>query len=76
MSMFANILMVIICVAIIILSLLQSGKSDGLISALTGQSSNLFNETKERGSELVVSRVTAGLAVAFFVVAIIIQMGS
>ena len=50
-----DILMVIVCVALIILSLLQSGKSEGLVSALTGQNSSLFKQTKERGPELVLS---------------------
>ncbi len=70
-----DILMVIICFALIVLSLLQSGKSEGLVSALTGQNSSLFNQTKERGPELLFSRITMGLAVAFFVVAILIRMG-
>lgn len=34
--------MVIISVALIILCLLQSGKSDDIVNALTGQSSNLL----------------------------------
>ena len=38
--------MVIISVALIILCLLQSGKSDDLVNALTVQSSNLFAEQK------------------------------
>jgi len=45
--------MVIISVALIILCLLQSGKSDDIVNALTGQSSNLFAEQKERGVDLV-----------------------
>lgn len=38
--------MVIISVALIILCLLQSGKSDDIVNALTGQSSSLFAEQK------------------------------
>ena len=53
--MFLNILIVIDAIVIIVLSLLQGGKSDGLVNALSGQSSNLFSETKERGSELVLT---------------------
>ena len=73
--MFLNILIVIDAIVLIVLSLLQGGKSDGLVSALSGQSSNLFNETKERGSELVLTRVTAVAGVIFFVLALLIQMG-
>ena len=37
-----NVLLVVISIALIILCLLQSGKSDGIVNALNGQSSNLF----------------------------------
>ena len=66
--------MVIISVALIILCLLQSGKSDDIVNALTGQSSNLFAEQKERGVDLVMSRMTMILSIAFFVIAILLRM--
>ena len=66
--------MVIISVALIILCLLQSGKSDAIVNALTGQSSNLFAEQKERGVDLVMSRMTMILSIAFFVIAILLRM--
>ena len=65
--------MVIISV-VIILCLLQSGKSDDIVNALTGQSSNLFAEQKERGVDLVMSRMTMILSIAFFVIAILLRM--
>ena len=73
--MILNILLMIVSVALIIVCLLQSGKSDAIVNALTGQSSNLFAQQKERGADLVLSRMTVGLAVAFFVLAILIRMG-
>ena len=73
--MILNILLMIVSVALIIVCLLQSGKSDGIVNALTGQSSNLFAHQKERGADLVLSRITVGLAIAFFVIAILIRMG-
>ncbi len=72
--MFLDILMVFVCIILIILCLLQSGKSDGLVNALTGQNSNLFAQQKERGSELMISRITVGFGIAFFVIAVMIQM--
>ena len=60
--MILNILLMIVSVALIIVCLLQSGKSDGIVNAL-------------RGADLVLSRMTVGLAVAFFVLAILIRMG-
>ena len=73
--MFLNGLLMVVSVALIIVCLLQSGKSDGIVNALTGQSSNLFAHQKDRGAELILSRLTVGLGIAFFVIAILIRMG-
>lgn len=70
-----DILLMIVSVALIIVCLLQSGKSDGVVNALTGQSSNLFANQKERGADLILSRITVGLGIAFFVISILINMG-
>lgn len=75
MTTILNGLLIIISIALIILCLLQSGKSDGIVNALTGQSSNLFAQQKERGAELIISRVTMGLAIAFFAISIMLRMG-
>ena len=69
-----KIAMVVIAIVLVILCLLQSGKSDDIVNALTGQSSNLFAEQKERGIDLVMSRMTMILGVAFFVIAILLRM--
>lgn len=74
-STILSVLLVLVSIALIVLCLLQSGKSDGIVNALTGQSSNLFAQQKERGAELLMSRVTMGLGIAFFVIAILIRMG-
>lgn len=73
--MVLNILLVLVSIALIVVCLLQSGKSDGVVNALTGQSSNLFAHQKERVADLVLTRITVGLAIAFFVLAILIRMG-
>ena len=73
--MFLNVLLMIVSVALIIVCLLQSGKTDGIVNALTGQGSNLFANQKDRGADLILSRITTVLAIAFFVIAILIRMG-
>ena len=73
--MLLNVLLMIVSIALIIVCLLQGGKSEGIVNALTGQSSNLFAQHKERGAELILTRITTGLAIAFFVIAILIRMG-
>ena len=73
-DMILKIAMVVIAIVLVILCLLQSGKSVDIVNALTGQSSNLFAEQKERGIDLVMSRMTMILGVAFFVIAILLRM--
>lgn len=69
-----EVLLIIVSIALIIVCLLQTGKTDGIVNALTGQSSSLFAQQKERGVDLVLTRITVGLGIAFFVIAILIKM--
>ena len=69
-----EVLLIIVSIALIIVCLLQTGKTDGIVNALTGQSSNLFAQQKERGVDLVLTRITVGLGIAFFVIAILVKM--
>lgn len=70
-----NVLLMIVSGFIVILVLLQSGKSDGLSAAFTGSGDlNLFKTTKERGPEKVLSRMTGVMMVLFFGLTIGMQM--
>ena len=70
-----EILLMIASVILIILSLLQSGKSDGLGSAFGGSDGlNLFANVKERGSEKIISTVTMVTGIIFFALVIIIRI--
>ncbi|MEG0274173.1 preprotein translocase subunit SecG [Amedibacillus sp. YH-ame10] len=74
MSIF-EILLMLIAVVLIILSLLQSGKSDGLGSAFgAGEGLNLFANVKERGAEKILSNLTLVLGIAFFALVIILRI--
>lgn len=64
-------ILVIVCIIIIILSLLQGGKSEGASGAITGGGMNVFAKTKERGSELVVSYMTLGFGILFLFLSIL-----
>ena len=49
-----DILLMVVSVILILLSLLQSGKSDGISGAFTGSGGlNLFANVKERGPEKI-----------------------
>ena len=69
-----KVLLLIVAVLLILISLLQGGKSDGL-SAFTGNSDlGLFQNVKERGPEKVIMYLTFGLAGVFFFLAIWIRV--
>ena len=70
---FLNVVFLIVSVLLIIVSLLQSGKSDGASGAITGGNLNVFVDNKERGPEVILSRVTLILGVLFFLLSIIIH---
>lgn len=70
-----DILLMIFAVLLIILSLLQSGKSDGLSSAFTGGDGlNLFANVKERGAEKTLSNLTLATGTIFFILVIIARV--
>ncbi len=70
-----NALLMIVSALIVILTLLQSGKSDGISGAFTGNGGlNLFANVKERGSEKVISTMTLVLGVIFFALVILIRL--
>ncbi|MBR3891138.1 MAG: preprotein translocase subunit SecG [Bacilli bacterium] len=69
-----NVIFMIVSVLIIIITLLQSGKDGGLGGVIGGQSiANTFAEKKERGPEVVISRITFVLGVLFFTLAIVMH---
>lgn len=65
-------ILLVVSILIIVFVLLQSGKASDAGSALTGGSDALFQNTKERGLELVVSRITLLLGIIFFVISLIL----
>ena len=68
-----QILLIILSILIIAIVILQSGKSATASSSIMGGNDELFANRKERGSELFITRLTAFLGLAFFVVCIIME---
>ena len=64
----------VLSIIIIVLCLLQGGKTEGASGAITGGGLNVFVKTKERGAEKVVSILTYIMAIIFFIIAILIQV--
>ena len=70
-----DILLMVVSVILILLSLLQSGKSDGISGAFTGSGGlNLFANVKERGPEKIISNATLVVGILFFVMVIVIRV--
>ena len=67
-------IMLVVAIIIIVLCLLQGGKSEGASGAITGGGLNVFVKTKERGAEKVVSILTLICAFLFFFIAILIEI--
>ena len=67
-----EIVLLIVSVLLIVLVLLQSGKATNAGSVLTGGNDALFQNMKERGLELIISRVTLALGIIFFVISLIL----
>jgi len=68
-----ELLLMIICPILILLVLLQSGKVSDGGNIIQGGTSDLFQNRKERGGELFLTRVTSVLGTAFFVICLILS---
>ena len=65
-----DILLIIVSVLLISIIVLQKSNEDAS-QAFSGEKSELFANKKERGADLWITRITAFLSVAFFVLAIL-----
>ena len=65
-------ILLIVSILLIIIVLLQSNKASDAGSVLTGGNEALFQNMKERGVELLVSRITLALGIIFFVISFIL----
>ncbi len=65
-------LIMVISILLIVIVLLQSSKAEG--GFINSSGSELFANRKERGSELFITRLTAVLGAAFFIIALIMSL--
>lgn len=69
--MLENILLVV-SILLIAIVLLQSSKASDSAQIITGGNESLFQNTKERGIELLVSRITLFLGIVFFIISFVL----
>lgn len=63
--------LLVISILLIVIVLLQSSKAESAAQIFSGSSSDLFNNRKERGSELFISRITLILGLSFFIICLV-----
>ncbi|HZG79164.1 MAG TPA: preprotein translocase subunit SecG [Brevibacillus sp.] len=72
MALAAKIILVIASIGLIIVVLLQSGKSAGLSGAIGGGAEQLMGKQKARGIDALLGRLTVVFAVLFMIFAIVL----
>ena len=73
MKEIAQVILLVLSAIIIVLVLMQSSKSTHVNNIMSGGTSDLFKNRKERGSELVISRLTLILGLAFVVICLVLS---
>ena len=69
-----NIFQIIFAVSIIVIVLLQSGKSAGLSGSIAGGAETFFGKNKGRTIDALLSKYTTFAAIAFLVTSIALQL--
>lgn len=68
-----TIVFIIICIALVVLVLMQEGKSAGL-GAISGAAETYWGKNKGRSMEGQLVKITRILAVSFFLLAVILNL--
>ena len=68
-----TVIFIIVCIALVILVLLQEGKTAGL-GAVSGAAETYWGKNKGRSMESKLVKITTGLAVGFMLLAIILNL--
>ena len=69
-----EIALIVVSILLIAIVLLQSNKASDASQIITGGNDVLFQHQKERGLELIITRLTIVLGIAFFVISYILFM--
>lgn len=65
-------ILLVVSILLIVIVLFQSNKASDAGQIITGGADSLFQQSKERGLELFISRLTLALGIIFFVVSFIL----
>ncbi|MCR5715940.1 MAG: preprotein translocase subunit SecG [Lachnospiraceae bacterium] len=70
-----TVLLILVSVALVVLVLLQEGK-DANLGAISGAYETFWSKNKGRSKEALLVRITEFLAVAFFVLSIVLNINA
>ncbi len=69
-----TVLFVLVCIVISVIVLLQEGKSAGLSGSISGAAESYWGKNKGRSMEGKLENITKVLAVAFFVLVVVLNL--
>ncbi len=69
-----TVLYVLLCIALIVVVLMQEGKSAGLSGAINGVADTYWGKNKGRSMEGTLEKITKALAALFIIISIILTM--
>lgn len=72
MALAAKILLIIVAIALILVVVLQSGKSAGLSGAIAGGAEQLMGKQKARGIDALLGKLTIVLSTLFFIITLVV----
>ncbi len=70
---FLTVIFIIVCIALVVLVLMQEGKSAGL-GAISGAAETYWGKNKGRSMEATLVKITKILAVAFMLLAVVLNI--
>lgn len=68
-----TIIFIIVCIALVVLVLMQEGKTEGL-GAVSGAAETYWGKNKGRSMESKLVKITTGLAVGFMLLVIVLNL--
>lgn len=70
-----TIIYVLICIALVVVVLMQEGKSAGLSGAINGVADTYWGKNKGRSMEGTLIKITRVLATLFIVLSVVLNLG-
>jgi preprotein translocase subunit SecG len=74
LKVLVTIVYVIVCIALVVVVLMQEGKSAGLSGAINGVADTYWGKNKGRSMEGALVKITRALAAAFIVLSVVLNI--